>query len=64
MEREAHAKKERDLYAGMIGYASDMKRDLYTRGLFNDQYDFIIEKFEAGLRGGEIDAEIFMRALK
>jgi hypothetical protein len=53
------AEPEIDHYAGCKGYAQDVKRDLVEKGLFDENGDFIIHKFENGLRSGSIDVMMF-----
>ena len=51
------------IVAGNKGYAADVKRDLYSRGLFNENLEFIVKKFEEKLLSGEVDIETFKEAL-
>ena len=50
---------EIDHYAGTRGYAQDVKRDLLARGLFDSNGDFVVERFEKGLRDGTVDIMVF-----
>ena len=49
---------------GTIGYATDIKRDLHSKGAVTDRGELLADVFRAKLASGEIDMEPYKEALK
>ena len=60
-----HEKKRMNrILKGTIGYATDIKRDLHTKGAINDHGELLADVFRAKLASGDVDMEPYKEALK
>jgi hypothetical protein len=53
-KKPIEVKEEIDHFAGTKGYAADIKRDLLSKGLFDDMGDFKVKEFEKQLKSGNV----------